>query len=209
MFAALDLAALDLAKPDRIALACAMTPIFTIHAGEYLVGSCLEKHHKHIRVWIPSKDDGLDLLLTSRACLEGISVQVKFSKDWKEIIKSQQVHRLVQSSSWIRINRRKLEATEAAWWVLVIYGFDRLKADFVVIKPSVLLAQLNEIHGRKVGIFSLYLTVTKQGLVFEHRKLGENSLLDTNKLRHTKYDFSDCLDPNLNGLAARIARAAD
>ncbi len=183
-----------------------MTPIFTIHAGEYLVGSCVEKHHKHIRVWIPSKDDGLDLLLTGRDCLNGISVQVKFSKDWKEVITSQQVHRLVQSSSWIRINRRKLEATEAAWWVLVIYGFDRLKADFVVIKPSDLLARLNEIHGRKVGIFSLYMTVTTQGHVFEHRKLGEKALLDSNALRHTKYDFSDCLDPNLTRLAALIPR---
>jgi hypothetical protein len=36
-----------------------MKPIFTIHAGEYLVGSYIEEHYKYFNVWIPSKDTGI------------------------------------------------------------------------------------------------------------------------------------------------------
>ena len=42
-----------------------MKPLFTIHAGEYLVGSYIEKHFKKYNVWIPSKDTGIDLLVTN------------------------------------------------------------------------------------------------------------------------------------------------
>jgi hypothetical protein len=42
-----------------------MRPIFTIHAGEFLVGQDLEAMGK--KVWIPSKDDGVDLLVTDKA----------------------------------------------------------------------------------------------------------------------------------------------
>ena len=41
-----------------------MRPIFTIHAGEYLVATEIEKKFRDLRVWIPSKDIGIDLLVT-------------------------------------------------------------------------------------------------------------------------------------------------
>ena len=43
-----------------------MKTLFTIHAGEYLVGSEIEKLFKNYRVWIPSKDTGIDLLVTDK-----------------------------------------------------------------------------------------------------------------------------------------------
>ena len=47
-----------------------MQPIFTIHAGEYLVGSHIEqkirdKSGNKFNVWIPSKDTGIDVLVTN------------------------------------------------------------------------------------------------------------------------------------------------
>jgi len=42
-----------------------MRPIFTIYAGEYLVGSYIEKAYKNLRVWLPSRDVGVDLLVTN------------------------------------------------------------------------------------------------------------------------------------------------
>jgi hypothetical protein len=33
-----------------------MKPIFTIHAGEYLVAAEIEKSLKNVTVWLPSKD---------------------------------------------------------------------------------------------------------------------------------------------------------
>ena len=47
-----------------------MRPIFTIHAGEYLVGNFLETMFKEIEVWMPSKDTGTDLLITNKKCTE-------------------------------------------------------------------------------------------------------------------------------------------
>src|SRR5713101_6816222 len=43
-----------------------MKPLFTIHGGEYLVGSYIEQHFKRVNVWIPSRDKGADLLVTDR-----------------------------------------------------------------------------------------------------------------------------------------------
>ena len=59
-----------------------MRPIFTVHAGEYLVGDYIEKKFKGCRVWIPSKDTGIDLLVTDPRGNNGVSLQVKFSKDY-------------------------------------------------------------------------------------------------------------------------------
>jgi len=40
-----------------------MRPMFTIHAGEYLVGLHLQQR-LGLNVWIPAKDTGIDLLVT-------------------------------------------------------------------------------------------------------------------------------------------------
>ena len=40
-----------------------MKPIFTIHAGEYLVGAVLEKKCPDWEIWLPSRDVGTDLLI--------------------------------------------------------------------------------------------------------------------------------------------------
>ena len=37
-----------------------MKPLFTIHEGEFLVGSHIEKKFRDWNVWIPSKDKGID-----------------------------------------------------------------------------------------------------------------------------------------------------
>lgn len=57
-----------------------MKPIFTIHAGEYLVGSHIEKTYKKARVWIPSSDTGVDFLVTNEQLNRAVSLQVKILK---------------------------------------------------------------------------------------------------------------------------------
>jgi len=59
-----------------------MKPIFSIHAGEYLVGTHIEENYKNFNVWLPSKDTGVDLLVTDQANSKTASLQVKFSKDF-------------------------------------------------------------------------------------------------------------------------------
>ncbi|GAG73038.1 unnamed protein product [marine sediment metagenome] len=56
-----------------------MRPMFTIHAGEYLVGSYIEEKLKDFNVWVPSKDKGVDLLVTDSKNKKTVSLQVKFS----------------------------------------------------------------------------------------------------------------------------------
>jgi len=59
-----------------------MKLLFTIHAGEYLVGSHIEERFRHAHVWVPSRDSGIDLLVTDRRNRRAVSLQVKFSKDF-------------------------------------------------------------------------------------------------------------------------------
>ena len=59
-----------------------MKPLFTIHAGEYLTGEYIERNYPHWNVWVPSKDTGIDLLVTDETNSKTVSLQVKFSKDF-------------------------------------------------------------------------------------------------------------------------------
>ncbi len=48
-----------------------MKPLFTIHAGEYLVASEIEKRiGKNVRIWLPVKDTGVDILV--RRCSKSL-----------------------------------------------------------------------------------------------------------------------------------------
>lgn len=57
-----------------------MKSLFTIQAGEYLVGSYIESNFKNINVWMPSKDTGINLLLTNSNNSKTVSLQINFSK---------------------------------------------------------------------------------------------------------------------------------
>jgi hypothetical protein len=59
-----------------------MKPLFTIHAGEYLVGEYIERHFKQVNVWLPARDTGIDLLISDLLNRRVVSIQVKYSKDF-------------------------------------------------------------------------------------------------------------------------------
>src|ERR1700738_2367050 len=59
-----------------------MKPMFSVHAGEYLTGSHIEKQFRRVNLWVPAKDTGIDLLVSDRANRQTVSLQVKFSKDF-------------------------------------------------------------------------------------------------------------------------------
>jgi len=56
-------------------------PLFTIHAGEFVVGDFLERKFRKVNVWVPSKDTGVDLVVTDKKNKKAISLQV-FSRDF-------------------------------------------------------------------------------------------------------------------------------
>ena len=43
-----------------------MKPLFTVHAGEFLVDCEIERKFRDVNVWIPAKDTGVDLLVSNK-----------------------------------------------------------------------------------------------------------------------------------------------
>ena len=147
-----------------------MKSLFTIHAGEYLAGSFIEKKFKNVNVWVPSKDTGIDLLVTDAKNNLTVSLQVKFSRDflstnWKPIFQ----HSL-RACGWWNLNRKKIIESSADYWVFALLGFNRQSTDFVVIPASKLLERLDSIHGQRDRI-QHYLWVTKDNKCWETRGL--------------------------------------
>ncbi len=59
-----------------------MRPLFTIHAGEFVVGDYIERKFRRVNLWVPSRDTGTDLLVTDSKNEKAVSLQVKFSRDF-------------------------------------------------------------------------------------------------------------------------------
>jgi hypothetical protein len=173
-----------------------MKPLFTIHAGEYLVGSYVEENFKELNVWIPSKDTGVDLLLSDRGATHTVSIQVKFSKDFLSTImnpKFRQKGSKLKSCGWWTINREKLSKSTADFWVFVLLGFDATQ-DFIIIRPKDLLQRLTAIFGDRPS-FQSYLWVT-QKTCWEARGLsqGEQVRISMGNYEDKSRDLSECLN---------------
>ena len=138
-----------------------MKPLFTIHAGEYLVASHIEQHFKRVNVWIPSRDTGVDLLVSDSRSQRTVSLQVKFSKDFLYMMKPifQDKDSQLRACGWWTINREKLKKSVADFWVFMLLGFSGRTKDFVLIPPEDLLKRLESVHGSP-KIFQTYLWVT-------------------------------------------------
>lgn len=146
-----------------------MRPLFTIHAGEYLVAEFLEKRFKSYRVWVPSKDVGVDLLVTNPASGKYAGLQVKFSKDFN-ITTGNGLSSKLKSFGWWTLKAGKIEKSEADVWVFVLYNFNSRSAQYLVIEPKALLGRLQSIHGKQ-SIFNVYLAVTRNDKCWEARGL--------------------------------------
>jgi hypothetical protein len=167
-----------------------MRPIFTIHAGEYLVGSYIEKTYKKSRVWLPSSDTGVDLLVTNQQLSRAISLQVKFSKDFLGNIggaknASIDIVTRIKSGGWWTFNYDKINNSPADLWVLVLYRFSRRDFDFVIIEPGLLLERYSKL-GEESGRIQSYVWVTENGRCWETRGLSK-----TEQVSIATGDFND------------------
>ena len=172
-----------------------MTPLFTIHAGEFVVGDFIERKFRHVNLWVPSRDTGTDLLVTDSKNERTISLQVKFSRDFLTTHMPDIFRKPLRACGWWSLNRQKIAGSTADYWVFVLAGFERRSTNFVVIKPSDLLARLEKLHGKAKTIQS-YLWITEAERCWEARGLKQQEKLAiaqghyANGLR----DFSDCLN---------------
>jgi hypothetical protein len=139
-----------------------MRPIFTIHAGEFLVGQHIESNFKNKRVYVPTKDTGVDLLVTNSASNKAVTLQVKFSRDFLPVMKDPPAtRRSLRSCTWFSFDRQKIVESSAALWVLVLLGFEARTYDYLVIAPEELKDKLEKLHGKSKR-YQVYVWVTKR-----------------------------------------------
>ena len=153
-----------------------MKPMFTVHAGEYLVGAAIERRFKRVNVWVPVRDTGIDLLVSDRANRDTVSLQVKFSKDFLVTHHGPEFQKEVRACGWWTINRAKLDKSAADQWVFVLQGFASRSTDFVVVPRLQLLRRLDKIHGRR-DVFQVYLWTTEHNACWETRGLSRTQEL--------------------------------
>jgi hypothetical protein len=189
----------------------AMMPLFTIHAGEYLVGFYIENNFRNrFNVWIPSKDTGIDLLVTDRDNRRTASLQVKFGKDFLPG-KAAYLQEPIRCISWFTIKRENLRQSRADFWVLVLRGFKRHSPDFVTVPTAEYHERLKRIHGLKGrGVIQSYLWVTERNQCWEARGLREGTK-DERRIAAGVYenpvrDFTKYL--NENGWAVLMKKLA-
>ena len=177
-----------------------MRPLFTIHAGEYLVGLHVQKHLK-LNAWIPAKDIGIDLLVTDRENLRTASLQVKYGKDFLPEMPAA-LREWLRCVSWFSLNRAKLKESRAQFWVFVLQGFKSDAPDFVVIPTVELQRRMAEIHGPDGDKLQSYLCSTENNQCWEIRGLGGDDRLQIAKgtYKNPARDFTGYL--NENGWAA-------
>lgn len=172
-----------------------MHPMFTLHAGEYLVGAHLEQHFKNTNVWVPTKDTGIDLLVSDSRNLNTVSLQVKFSKDFLVTHGRPEFREGLRACGWWTINREKLAKSAAEYWVFVLHGFASRETDFVVIPKQELIRKLTSIHGARKTVQS-YVWVTNERKCWEARglTLAEQVLVARGQFRHLDRDLTQWLN---------------
>jgi hypothetical protein len=153
-----------------------MKTLFSIHAGEYLVGSLIEKRFKRVNVWIPLRDTGIDLLVSDRTNDRSLSLQVKFSRDWLVTHMSPLFQKDLRACGWWTISRSKLRSSPADYWVFVLHGFASRSLDCVVVPRLALWRKFQAIHGR-ANTIRTYMWVTQDKHCWETRGLRRTDQL--------------------------------
>jgi hypothetical protein len=144
--------------------------LFTVHAGEFVVGDYIQRTFRNVKVWLPARDTGVDLLISDAANKKAVSLQVKFSRDFLVTHKSPYFQKRLRVFGWWSLNRQKIATSSAAYWILVMLGFANQSTDFMIIKPAELLKRLDAIHGRRKTVHC-YFWVTEKRQCWETRGL--------------------------------------
>ncbi len=149
-----------------------MRPIFTIHAGEFLLGAHLEGVFKGLNIWVPAKDTGVDLLITDHGNEKAVSFQVKFSRDFLTTHMEGIFQKPLRVCGWFSLDRLKIMRSSADFWVFVLIGSKKQSRDFILIRPADLLKRLDAIHGKQKR-FQLYLWITEKERCWDARGLSK------------------------------------
>jgi len=183
-----------------------MKPIFTIHAGEYLAAGAIEGLDKDLRVWIPSKDVGIDLLVTDKMVKQRVSVQVKFSKDFYPGRDALRIKKGIEATGLFTLKMAKLKASPADLWVLIVPSFTSKQIHSIVIRPKELHQRIRRIHRNKYGVFA-FVWISEDGKCWEVNGLRKAELeaVGNGKFKDKKRDFTQFLN-NWKPLLSRVLK---
>lgn len=172
-----------------------MQPMFTVHVGEYLVGSHIQDRFKKYNVWVPSKDTGIDLLVTNARNNKAVSLQTKFSKDYTVTHMAADLQNKFKAWGWWTLASDKIRKSPAELWVFVMQSFRKKSIECIVIPPKVLLQRLRKIHDRK-KLYHTYLWVSNNGKCWETRGLRkpEKILIANDSYCNQDRDFTAYLN---------------
>jgi hypothetical protein len=186
-----------------------MKPLFTIHAGEYVVGEFIERNFPSLNIWIPSKDTGIDLLVTSAENSKSVSLQVKLSKDYKKSVAKSKFDEELSAAGWFTLKHDKIAKSEADLWVFVLVCHERkAKTHYILISPHDLLRHLESVCHLKSACeksdsYHFYPSILKDGRVLNSRGMSatEKRALFKENLELGDRDLR-CLDDNWKSLKA-------
>lgn len=174
-----------------------MRPLFTVHAGEFLVGEFIEKNFPKLNVWIPSKDTGIDLLVTNEKNSLTVSLQVKLSRDYKPPEAVTDFDKSLVAGGWLTLTHDKIDRSTAQFWVFVLVSHERkFQPQFIVIPPKELLTRLIAINGQKAKTYHFYPWVTNSKKALDGRGLNKTKKADlaAGTLALGDRDLTDFLD---------------
>lgn len=173
-----------------------MRSLFTVHIGEYLVGEHLERAFPRWNIWVPSKDTGIDLLVSDAKNRKTVSLQVKFSKDFNPTHGSVLLQSRLLAAGWWTHDPKKIQKSIADFWVFVLQSFVEKKTSFIILPPAELLRRLRTIHGRSSKRIHSYLRVTRTKRCWEARGLSnaDQDLIALDRFAHPDRDFSAYLN---------------
>jgi len=169
-----------------------MKPLFTVHAGEYLVGAYIERIFPRWNVWLPSKDTGVDLLVTNTTNRKAVSLQVKFSKDFNPTHGTLLLQSRLLASGWWTHDARKIQKSNADFWLFVLPSFVEKETSFIILPPAELLRRFRAIHGASKKRIDSYLRVTKTNRCWEARGLpnADHELVALDRFTDENRDFT-------------------
>lgn len=123
-----------------------MRSLFTVHAGEYLVGGELERRFPDAEVWVPARDTGVDLLVTRGE--RHVALQVKLSRIYAPRHGAPKLSHIRGRRGWWTFAPKKVQGSPADLWVLALHSIlEPERTSFIVIRPAVLAERLARLRG--------------------------------------------------------------
>lgn len=170
-----------------------MRPLFTIHAGEFLVGDYIKRRlSARFDVWVPGQDTGIDLLVTRKrrapSAARPIALQIKFSRSFPGGPRAPS--RL--ASGWFKLTPSKILSSRADVWVFVVLDL-RQRAYFVLIPTRELRRRIPR---ARPPVWHLYLTFYKGRTCIDTRDLSprEHPTPPDYAVKDARRDYSDYVE---------------